>query len=921
MSKNSGDIFKRGSSWIKCDLQIHTPGCFSWSGPGSIKDVLSTADQKGLSIISLVNHNCFDGYFSYLSLSRTNEEKYKTLDVVLPGIEINIKRGKGSIHAILLFPERTPKEKLEIFLSKADLTKQQLLDYSKEVKRQEKRKTELTEKEKYDYGKRYKGIELKDLKKVRKELLEESDLQSLMVIHADKARGVDRDLDKSVKGMEYDELIMATDIVEISSKDRVKKYHDDERWKRKIPCIFTSDAHNLGEIGQKYVWIKAKPTFEGLRQIIYEPERRVCLDEKPPKYIHYQIAKVSLEQDKTDRRDYCFKKLKKDPPVYFSPNLTTIIGSRGTGKSTLVELLSYVFDKHTSMVSGSQEKTIIQFHQVNRPRLKVDLIVQAGERLYEIWRALDEKAPIENEAFSIEIDYWPQGKIEQIAKDKNEISKLVNKHLESDKLEEFWSEVKDARQALKEKRQSYLQIYGLRKKKLQIEKELREIELYFKKLKGKDFRKIYQDLQTAHIKKQTIDNFREVLRLYIEKIDHLNQEFSELEKPSLEELRKLLPSLKSRLKNFYSEIENDLKKVSGKTQELLKEVDNSKEYKSLINSLGTTEEEFRQYCEDHGIKLSKHEVKEKRERKFNLTTDLRKIDRQIEYCNQSKREHAGKVEKLQEAFQKWEELNKRLVNLFNKRFEKTEIRAIYEADIENQINWAVEEFSRAYNNWRELSERMIVGLERFQRDYLIHFLETEIFTERKLDPIELLRRSLDKKKLPTKTKSKFLEAIFTAAETEPLRDELIMRMSEFSIRGLNKIQYKEKSLEELSFGEKCGTILLIILSSGEGPLIIDQPEAHLDSQFVVNELIPLIQNIKEKRQILICTRDPNLVVLADSELIVVLKDEDRDDVTENIVQGALEDNGMRKEICDVLEGGELAFLKREKRYSLGIIRS
>jgi len=47
----------------------------------------------------------------------------------------------------------------------------------------------------------------------------------------------------------------------------------------KIKC---SDARKLSEIGSQYAWIKADPIFDGLKQIIFEPDERVKIQEQNP---------------------------------------------------------------------------------------------------------------------------------------------------------------------------------------------------------------------------------------------------------------------------------------------------------------------------------------------------------------------------------------------------------------------------------------------------------------------------------------------------------------------------------------------------------------------------------------------------------------------------------------------------------------
>ena len=92
------------------------------------------------------------------------------------------------------------------------------------------------------------------------------------------------------------------------------------------PLLQSSDAHSLEEIGTKYSWVKADLTFEGLKQIKYEPEYRICVKKDKP----------ILEKDELviDRVQY------KNCNIYLSENLNAIIGGRSTGKSTLLNSIA-----------------------------------------------------------------------------------------------------------------------------------------------------------------------------------------------------------------------------------------------------------------------------------------------------------------------------------------------------------------------------------------------------------------------------------------------------------------------------------------------------------------------------------------------------------------------------------------------------
>lgn len=109
------------------------------------------------------------------------------------------------------------------------------------------------------------------------------------------------------------------------------------------------------------------------------------------------------------------------------------------------------------------------------------------------------------------------------------------------------------------------------------------------------------------------------------------------------------------------------------------------------------------------------------------------------------------------------------------------------------------------------------------------------------------------------------------------------------------------------------------LDKSTKPLLIDQPEDNLDNRYVYLDLVSDIKDIKKKRQVIIATHNPNLVVNTDSEQVIVAKFEDNPEMGQPKIKyyaGALEDPEIKKVVCSILEDGDTAFIKRERRYSL-----
>ena len=124
--------------------------------------------------------------------------------------------------------------------------------------------------------------------------------------------------------------------------------------------------------------------------------------------------------------------------------------------------------------------------------------------------------------------------------------------------------------------------------------------------------------------------------------------------------------------------------------------------------------------------------------------------------------------------------------------------------------------------------------------------------------------------------------------------------------------YKDSS--NLSTGQKCTAILPILLLEGTGPLIIDQPEDNLDNRFVYDTIVSTVQQVKSGRQLMFVTHNPNIPVLGDAEQVIVMQS---DGTTGSVRKsGRVED--CRAEIIDLLEGGVEAFRMRRKRYRIAL---
>ena len=119
-----------------------------------------------------------------------------------------------------------------------------------------------------------------------------------------------------------------------------------------------------------------------------------------------------------------------------------------------------------------------------------------------------------------------------------------------------------------------------------------------------------------------------------------------------------------------------------------------------------------------------------------------------------------------------------------------------------------------------------------------------------------------------------------------------------------------RASEFLSTGQKCTTILPILLFKGSEPLLIDQPEDNLDNQYIFSTIVKLIKDVSPRRQLIFITHNPNIPVLGNADFNLILRSKEGKGAI--LKRGSLDD--VKSEIIEYLEGGREAFEAREKIY-------
>lgn len=599
-------VSKRGSLWRRWDLHLHTPETklsndYKTTAGDNWEVYLDTLEASRVQVFGLTDYFSCDNYF--VAVQKYRERFPAGEKVFFPNIELRLSDAIGKegnspdIHIVFdNNSEVCPQEKINTFL-------QNLKTHLTDTNGVEISCADLVYKGNYDQA----TVSLKSIHDALRKTF--GDAKPYLLIFPAKNDGmksqdtgsprkisIAEEIDKSVHGF-------------FGGSDSTKYFLDTERYKegeaKKKPVFDASDAHSFDDLerlsgditGYEPTWIKANPSFEGLKQTLFEPETRVYIGEEPPvlqrrnleatKFIdHLNIQKVPTYRNENG---IWFKKVN----VPLNPELTAIIGNKGSGKSALADIIGLLGESKAeeSFSFLANSRSNVKFRQRGFAEnfeatltwgdgTKVSKNLSKGVRLTE-----PEK-----------VKYLPQNyfetltnEIQEVRQFQTEIENVVFSHIEeSDRLN----------------RSSF--------------KELEELKTQESREKISDLKQSLSELnhKLDELKSKSQPEFKEKLKSELEK---LNAEFkaleasapTEVQKPSeespeqrdiskkIEELSALLVDFEERRKELTGQLANakerseKLKLLSRKLADLKDYIQSEKEsVTALCKELGLNVDEI-----------------------------------------------------------------------------------------------------------------------------------------------------------------------------------------------------------------------------------------------------------------------------------------------------------------------------------------
>lgn len=869
------EYFERGSEWRKWDLHLHSPSSFDYKGNPTNEEIIQTLKDNDISAAVITDHH-------YIDVDRINKLAdlgKKENILILPGIELRSELGGSTkVHFTCVFPIEKisyiwTKIKGELNLQKEDID---------EV-----------------------GHD-----KIYRDLIESCnlfhELGGITIVHAGtKQNSIEKIKDNyAYKQKQKEDLVKnPINILELGKEENINFYENIvfQDIGFKVPLVIGSDNHNIKNYDPKYnCWIKADLTFEGLKQIIYEPEGRVRIQEMCPdeKNDYEVIDRVKFEDPRFTNYE-----------ILLNSNLVSIIGGRSTGKSIFLRSIARAIDKN----------------QVDEKWDKIDpnAIVKWKDGKVDTFNGSSTEDDQKNKIKYIpqnflneQIEQKPDSFLNTLIKDilksnenyKEIFSKITNHEIQFDteipiqiselfKTEDYLNDLKDQQKELGSPEAIKKQMESLKEKydAFQIKEEVSDED---KQCQAK----LIDDLKDLNEKITLIkgDN-----RLLNELLNYLNHEKSFLDKNIIKNIQNLSNETKNEISSFIFIVDTVYRNslvdlVEGKIET----------NKNNIETIQKTIE-------------SKDKLLENLNSRINSSEQAREIFDKFQNENKRLSLITEKIDKINETEGKFEKILEGIFTIYNLFIQNLELdRMSFNFDSTEYSNFRAELLfkNKKFNNSLEnlLNKHKF---KKFEREFSLDLDEFKYNPETFIDDLELIIRAiLDETLLTKKGKTR----------KDALKELLgIYHFINFTI-------YEDDDrLEEMSPGKRSFALLKVLIDNDNSkwPILIDQPEDDLDANSISKSLSKLLREKKKHRQIIIVSHNPNLVVGADSEQVIVANQHGSDSENKSkkfeYISGSIENTfedkketcylyckGIKDHICEILEGGEESFKKRQHKYNI-----
>ena len=854
-------MFESGLQYVRADFHLHTlkDKEFTYSGESTsfVGDYVSALKNASINVGIITNHNKFD-----IEEYKAIRKAAKKQDIfILPGVELTVKEGANGIHTLIVF---NPEEWLEngnnhiqTFLTAAFAT----------ISNPENCNTKS----------------IFDLKNVFDQLDAYGRDYFIVFAHVDQNSGLFSEcrggLLESLAGFApFRHRVLG--LQKSRTRDNLGKF---EKCCGYLPALVEgSDPKSISDIGKgdRCTYLKiGEYSYAAIKFALQDYRDRVS--ESVPDNKHGFIESISFQGGKFDGQT-----------IMFSRELNTLIGIRGSGKSSILEAVRYVLGL-TAQMDKDYKESLVKNVFGSGGKATLNVIDKHGKH-YSVSRILGERINVLDETgndLNINpislfdgVQYFGQkdlsssadhenGLLEKLISGRigqpsnldncvNELIKTVERLLDVSKIPQQMTEVTTQQTELEHKLSIFEEkgVADKLKKQSGYATDTAKLDAVKNRIGT-----ILRDIRTAFSKNSVVSSA----------LDGYSSDFN---KDIFGDVSIVLSSIDAQLAQIGSCIVEIEKQRSG-MDDLISRL------KERIDSLADEFAEIKREIKDDTLDVDSF---------VKMTAELQKTKEKLKQLS----EEASSKSKIEASFTKaTRERNEALLATYNAYKAETERINQNQTELKIEITFKGDR------------EGFKAQLKNDFKGTGISDIKYQAICDSFTDYAAIIEDWIvcDGSKL---------KGIVTPGEYVKLEDKLRGQYEELLNRQVeNKVDiyYHGKLLRQHSIGQRASALILFILTQDDNDIIfIDQPEDDLDNKVIYDEVITAIAQKKPYMQFIFATHNANIPVLGDSERVLVVEfQESRIDVA----QGNIDLDSTHKQIVDIMEGGKEAFDKRQLIYT------
>ena len=602
--------------------------------------------------------------------------------------------------------------------------------------------------------------------------------------------------------------------------------------------------------------------------------------------------------------------------IVFSDNLNAVIGGRGTGKTTILEFIRATLEKMPDENNSTRAKTLKELILKNLGGGKLTLRIETADGMkYKIVKEAGETARFYNEkdelvnisvqkARLFDAEIYSQNDIETTADKYEKQLDMIDK-FRRPQIEDIHVKVVSIVSKLKENADEMLSLKSAIDRYREMITELPEIREQLKGLQPEEGEEVAEiakekDFKTKRdIEKSRIGSFSGKLSEAARSAKQirdllLNQIANEVRGATtiggqnsdiLERLSGVFNEQGRIIEKAFSDIDDSVARIITAAVQAQND---------LVEAHAKQEEAYRQMFDKF------EEEKGKEKRRADLATKCAALEEQEKKLMEKEKE-------LREKETNRNGLIKQLSDHRDERYNiRNEVAEAINQRLSPMIKVRIEQFG-GFDNYRDVLMEKMKG-SGFKYAAVVDKIVETISPEELKTAVQKENQQLLIERLGIDAERAH-RIILQLKDTKEIYDIEVIELLDKPIIELKDGTHYKDSLS-LSTGQKCTTILPILLLESENPLLIDQPEDNLDNAFVYQTVVKSIRGIKDSRQLIFITHNPNIPVLGEAERVFVLESTGKEGRIKNA--GTVDDT--REDIETIMEGGREAFELRRKRY-------